>query len=45
MGRRGRKCKELHDDLKKTRWCWNFKGKHEIELYGELAVEEAMGLP
>jgi len=26
-GRRGRRCKQMLNDLKETRWCWKLKGK------------------
>ena len=39
-GSRGRRRKQLLDDLKETRGYW----KLEDEVYGELAVQEAVGL-
>jgi hypothetical protein len=40
VGRPGRRCKQLLDDLKEKRRCWSYK----IALCGELTLEAAMDL-
>ena len=44
IGRRGRRCKQLLDDLKIIYDTRNCKSRHYIALGGELALEEAMDL-
>jgi hypothetical protein len=39
-GRRGRTRKQLLNDLKEKKLYWNLKGKHNIALGGELALDE-----
>jgi hypothetical protein len=43
-GRRGRRRKQLVDDLKKRGYTGNWKRKHNIAFSGELALEETMDL-
>jgi hypothetical protein len=44
-GRRGRRRKQLLDDLKEKRRCWNLKEEALDRTYGEIALEEATDLP
>jgi hypothetical protein len=44
MGRRGRRRKQLQDDLKERKYTGNCKRKLLIALCGELAMEEATDL-
>jgi hypothetical protein len=43
-GRRGRRRKQLLNDLKKKRRYWKLKETHKIAPCGELALEDATGL-
>jgi len=43
-GRRGRRRKQLWDDLEEKGEYGNMKRKYQITLYGELALEEYMDL-
>jgi len=43
-GRRGRRRKQLLDDLKEKVEYGNLKRQHQITLCGEIAVEEYMDL-
>jgi hypothetical protein len=43
-GRRGRRRKQLLDDIKETRRYWKLEGQHYISLSEELALEEALDL-
>jgi hypothetical protein len=43
-GRRGRRCKQLLDDLMENRRHWKLKKKHWIAPCGELTLEEATNL-
>jgi hypothetical protein len=43
-GRRGRKRKQLLDDLKEKRRYWNLKEEALDHICGELALEEATDL-
>jgi hypothetical protein len=42
--RRGRRRKQLLDDLKEARRYWKLKEEPRIALFGELSLEEAMDL-
>ena len=44
MGRRGRRCKQLPDDVKGTRGYWELKEEPLDHTLWELAFEEAMDL-
>jgi hypothetical protein len=44
MGKQGRRCKQLLDDFKEMRGCWELKRKYCIALCEALAVEESMDL-
>jgi hypothetical protein len=44
MGRRGRRCKQLLDDLKEKRRYWKLKEKALDRTYRELTLEEATDL-
>jgi hypothetical protein len=44
MGRRGRRCKQLLDDLKKTRSYWKLKQEALDLTVWRTALEEAMDL-
>ena len=43
-GRRGRRCKQLLDDVKEIIGYWKLKKEHYIALSGEVALEEALDL-
>ena len=43
-GRRGRRCKQLLDDVKETRGNWKLKEETLDPLCGDLTVEETMDL-
>jgi hypothetical protein len=44
-GRRGRRRKQLLDDLKEMRRYWKLKEEHYIAQFGKLALEEVTDLP
>jgi hypothetical protein len=43
-GRRGRRCKQLLDDVKEMIGYWKFEKERYIALRGEVALEEAWDL-
>ena len=44
MGKRGRRRKQILDDVKKRKDTVKWKRKHQIALCGELALKEAVKL-
>lgn len=44
IDRRRRRIKQLLDDLTEKPRYWNLKQKHYNSIYGQLALEEVMGL-
>jgi len=44
MRRRGRRCKQLLNDLKEMRGYWKLKVDSLITFHGELTLKEAMDL-
>jgi hypothetical protein len=44
MGRRGRRYKQLLNDLKEKKGYWKLKEEHSISLGGKLIVEESTDL-